>query len=59
MENEEMKQAREAVLTIDKFIQKYLYSLHPKTTDKWNDTKMEIDKIVKQNVGKSVYGHWE
>lgn len=52
-------EVKDAVLTIDKFIQENLYDLHPKTTDKWNDTKREIDKVVQQIAGKSVYGQWE
>lgn len=59
MENEEMRQVREAILSIDKFIQKHLYSLDSRTTDKWFDTKMQIDKIVQRETGKSVYGQWE
>ena len=52
-------EVKDAVLTIDKFIQENLYSLHPKTIDKWFDTKMDIDKVVQQIAGKSVYGQWE
>ena len=53
------KQVRDAVITIDKFIQENLYSLDSRTVDKWFDTKMEIDRVVKRDAGKSVYGKWD
>lgn len=59
MDIKEAKQIRDSILTIDATVQKYLYNLHPKTVDKWHDTKMDIDKIVQKEMGKSVYGYWE
>lgn len=59
MENITSRQVRDAVLTIDKYIQENLYSMHPRTPEKWFDTKMQIDKIVQRETGKSVYGQWE
>ena len=56
--NEEAKRIRDSIITIDETIQKYLYRLNPKTVEKWFDVKHNIDELVHDDIGKSVYGQW-
>lgn len=59
MDNKEIKQIVDSIITIDNFIQKHLYELKPKTVSLWFDVKHDIDSIVIRKTGKSVYGQWD
>ena len=58
-EMEKCYRVKDAVLTIDNFIKEKLYALHPKTVERWFETKTEIDRIIQREAGRSVYGVWE
>lgn len=56
MIEKETNDIRNAVLVIDKFIADHLWSLDPRTPNRWYDVKTEIDKLYQKENGKSIYG---
>lgn len=56
MTEEEKKNIRAAILTIDKFLQDHLWDLSAKLPSKWFYVKTDIDELYQKATGKSVYG---